>query len=261
MPRNGRLRIITVLFFLLFSGRLLALDKLPEFDAYYDIQKFGVSLAQAHYQLSYTDSGYLFRQNSKLVGLASLFGDDTIAAESIVDIDDGILLLKKHRYIQTGREKNRDEDFSINWSRTPSGLNGHIQGIVRSKPVDLDTTGPIWEALSFQLPLMTEANTTQKDYPYKALLKGEIDTYNFHLSSRSTFSFAGTDYDVLVLVRVDPEKDRQLHLWLAPQLNNVPVVVENYRDGKLDSRMRLSSITFNKDRTLSETEPDDEDDF
>ncbi len=252
-------KIITLLFVVFFSHTLFAAHALPQFSAQYAIQKFGIKLAEAHYQLSYTDTGYKFTQNTQLHGVASLFANDTISTISFVDTIGDNLLLTKHSFVQTGREKNRDEDINILWNTYKNSLKGEITGIVRSKKINLKTDTEVWDVLSFQIPLMIEANKDIKEYPYKAILKGEINTYNFVLTASKKISFAGKDYQALQMVRIDPHKNRQLHIWLIPELHNIPVIIENYRDGKEHSRMQLESVQFNNEKPLIEELADDDD--
>ena len=244
---------------LLFSHTLLAAHALPEFSARYAIHSYGVKLAKAHYQLSYTDSGYKFSQDTELYGFASLFADDAVSAVSYIDETGDNLLLKKYVYKLTGSEKNQDEDINILWNTYKNTLKGEITGTVQGKEISLKTDTEIWEALSFQIPLMIEASNDIKEYPYKAILDGEIDTYNFVLTSTKKISFAGKQYQALQMVRSDPVRNRQLHIWLIPALHNIPVLVENYRDGKEHSRMQLESLQFNNEKPLIEVLMDDDD--
>lgn len=250
-----RLLIISVT---LFSHTVFAAHALPEFDARYAIQKYGIKLAEAHYQLSYTDKGYKFTQDTELFGVASMFANDTVKSVSYIEASGDNLLLTKHIYTQTGREKNRDENIDILWT-TYKTLKGKISGVVRGKKIDLRTDAEIWDILSFQIPLMIEASEKTNEYPYKAIIGGEIDDYNFVLTSSKKIAFAGEMYKAIQLVRSDPERDRQLHIWLIPALNNIPVIIENYRDGKEHSRMQLESVSFNH-KTQYIDQPDDDDD-
>ncbi|MCK4834494.1 MAG: hypothetical protein KAT12_06940, partial [Gammaproteobacteria bacterium] len=100
-----------------------------------------------------------------------------------------------------------------------------------------------------------------KEYPYRAIIKGEIDDYIFVLTSNKKIQFAGKEYKSIQLVRTDPEKNRQLHLWLIPELDNIPVIIENYRNGKEHSRMQLESVSFNNETTYSEQQAEDDDDI
>ena len=250
-PKMQRLKLISIFISVLFSQNLFAAHALPEFSARYAIEKFGIKLAEAHYRLRYTESGYEFSQNTKTFGVASMFANDTISATSFIDMVGDNLLLTKHIYRQTGREKNKDEDINILWQTYKNMRNGNITGVVRNKKINLKTNSEVWEALSFQIPLMIEADKNIKEYPYKAILKGEIETYNFVLSSTKKISFANKEYQALHLVHTDPRKNRQLHIWLVPALHNIPVIIEYYRDGKQHSRAQLESVQFNNEKPIT----------
>ncbi len=239
----------------------LVAQALPEFNARYAIQKFDMKLAEAHYQLSYTERGYKFTQNTNLYGFASLFANDSISAVSYIDKSGDNLLLTKHRYIQTGREENRNEDIDILWQTHKNTLRGKVTGVVRSKAIEHHVDAEIWDVLSFQIPLMTEASENIKQYPYQAILKGEINDYNFVLAAVKTITFAGNDYKSLQLIRTDPNRDRQLHIWLIPALHNIPYLIVNYRDGKEHSRGQLESVNFNNEVSYTEQLFDNDDDY
>ncbi len=245
----------------LFSFNALAKHALPEFSAKYAVQKFSVKLAEAHYQLYYTDKGYKFTQDTKLFGVANMFASDTASAVSYIDEIRSNLLLTKHSYIQTGREKNKDEDINILWNTYKNTLKGKISGVVRGKEIDFKINEEIWDILSFQIPLMIEANENVKEYPYKAIIGGEINDYNFVLTSSKKITFADKEYKAIQLVRSDPNRNRQLHIWLIPALHNIPVIIENYRDGKQHSRMQLESVSFNHEKPYVEQLVDNDDDF
>ena len=246
-----RLKLISIFLSVLLSQNLFAARALPEFSARYAIEKFDIKLAEAHYQLRYTESGYEFSQDTKPFGIASMLANDTISATSFIDEVGDNLLLTKHNYRQTGREKNKDEDINILWQTYKNMRKGNITGVVRNKKISLKTNSEVWEALSFQIPLMIEADKNIREYPYKAILKGEIETYNFVLTSTKKISFANKEYQTLHLVRTDPRKNRQLHIWLVPALHNIPVIIEYYRDGKQHSRVQLESVQFNDEKPIT----------
>lgn len=261
MPASNKTTIFIKSIFLftavLFSQSLPAAQTLPEFHAKYAVQKYGTKLAEAKYDLSHTDSGYKFTQNTELYGWARLFADDKISATSLIETSGNKLLLTRHRFLQTGSDEDENADISIQWNKSGNELTGKITGTVQGKKINLGTGTEIWDILSFQVPLMIEANKDKKEYPYKALLDGEIDTYNFVLASNDSVSFAGKQYRALQMVRTDPDKDRQLQIWLIPALHNIPVIVENYRDGELHSRLQLESLQFGNGNPLTEIDPDD----
>ena len=141
--------------------------------------------------------------------------------------------------------------------RDDTGWRTFMVPLAEFDKIDLRTNTEIWDALSFQIPLMLEADENIKEYPYRAILKGEIDDYIFVLTSSKKVTYAGKEYKALQLVRTDPDRDRQLHIWLVPALNNIPIVIENYRDGKEHSRGQLESLSFNNETPLIDQIADD----
>ncbi len=251
--KNISLKIFFIFLTMTLSQIVIADRALPEFNANYAVKKYGTKLAEAHYQLEHTETGYKFTQKTKLHGLAKLLGKDTVSATSYIHQLGDTLLLHKHTYKQTGKEKNKDEKISIDWDtgdKKDKTTKGTINGTVRNKTITLQTNTPVWEALSFQIPLMIEADKDIKEYPYNAIIKGKIDSYNFVLTGIEKVYYANKTYQALHVVRTDPNKDRKLSIWLAPELHNLPLIIENYRNGKEHSRMQLENITFKNRKSL-----------
>ncbi|HEB82303.1 MAG TPA: DUF3108 domain-containing protein [Gammaproteobacteria bacterium] len=234
--------------------------QLPEFHARYAVLFMGMKVAEADYTLKHTDSGYRFSQQTRLYGLAKLLRKDTVDAVSLVEEKNGRLLLQQYEYIQRGGDA-REEKFSIQWNENATPVTGLVTGHYENRETRLTTKGPVWEPLSFQLPLMLEADAGKKEYPYKAVIKGEMDTYHFVAGKTKKVHFAGRDYQALEVVRTDPRPDRDwsLHLWLIPELHNIPFLIDNYRDGKLHSRAKLEQVQFgNGEKLVHKDDSDNE---
>lgn len=258
------LQLTVILISSLISFNLSATRALPEFSARYAVEKFGLKLAEAHYQLYYTETGYKITQNTDLYGIAVYFSNYAVAAASYVDEDGDNLLLREHTYVLSGSEENKNEHFNIFWQTPKNTLNGTVTGDVRGQKIDISTNSEVWDLLSFQIPLMAEANKNVKEYVYDAILVGEIDTYTFELTDFKKIRFNDTEYDALHMVCKDPDRDRQLHLWLVPALHNIPVLIENYRDGRVHYSGLLESVSFNNETpyiNLNQQEEEDEDEF
>ena len=256
------LQLSIILISSLISFNVSATHALPEFSARYAVEKFGIKLAEAHYQLYYTETGYKITQNTDLYGIAVYFSNYAVAAASYVDKDGDNLLLREHTYVLSGSEENENEHYDILWQTPKNALNGAVTGEARGQKIDISTNSEVWDLLSFQIPLMAEANRGVKEYVYHAILDGEINTYTFELIDFKKIRFNDTEYDALQMVCKDPDRDRQLHLWLVPALHNIPVLIENYRDGRVRYSGLLESVSFNNEMPyINQQEEDDEDEF
>jgi len=255
------LRLSIILISGLISFNVFATRALPEFDAKYAVTKFGIKLAEARYVLNHTETGYKITQNTDLYGIAVYFSNYAVAAVSYVDKNDDNLLLRKHTYILSGSKKNKNEDFDILWSTPKNSLSGSITGVVEGQEINLRTDSETWDLLSFQIPLMIEVNQDVKEYSYDAILVGEIDTYTFELTEIKNVTFSNKEYKVFRMVCKDNNRDRQLHIWLIPELHNIPVIIENYRDGNIHFKARLESVSFNNEKPYIDQQTENEDDF
>ena len=270
---------------ILLSGLLLCLPapgpraaeapSLPDFDARYAITKYGIKLAEARYRLQATAEGYRMEQHTRLYGMAALFRHDTVDASSRIERRDGQLLLRAFNYRQTGEEKNRDESLQFDYEKAGGNAQTkqaegaaspqasqwltRIHGVSHGKPVAIETRGPVWDVLSFQLPLMLRANRQTREIPLMAVLNGELDQYHFRRIGETDYVFAGKTRKLLKLTRRNHDGSRELQIWLAPSLHNLPVVVENYRDGELHSRMHLEAVRFDHQPELKARDEEDDD--
>jgi len=255
------LQLSIILISSLISFNVSATQALPEFSARYAVKKFGIKLAEAHYQLNYTETGYKITQSTDLYGIAVYFSNYAVAAASYVDEDGDNLLLREHTYVLSGSKENKNEHYDIFWQTPKNKLSAAVTGEARGQKIDISTNSEIWDLLSFQIPLMAEANKNIKEYVYHAILVGEINTYTFELIDLKKIWFNDTEYDALQMVCNDPnpDRDRQLHLWLVPALHNIPVLIENYRDGRVHYSGQLESVSFNNEMPYINQQKDDED--
>lgn len=252
--------IIFCLLSSLISSNAFATNELPEFTAKYAVKKFGIKLAEAKYRLRYTETGYKILQNTDLYGLAVYLSDYAVAAESHVDKNSDNLLLRKHVYVLSGSDEDKDENIDFLWNIEDHTIRGTASGIVRGQEINVEAMDEIWDLLSFQIPLMIEAREDLKEYSYNAILRGEINKYTFELKEIKKVTFANKEYSALRMVCPDTKRDRELHIWLLPELHNIPVLIENYREGRVHYSGSLESVQFNDDAPILDEYTEDADD-
>lgn len=251
--------IISILLSSLLCSNAFATYELPEFTAKYAVKKFGIKLAEAKYRLRYTETGYKMLQNTDLYGLAVYLSDYAVAAESHVDKNSDNLLLRKHIYVLSGSDEDKNEDIDFLWNFEGRKVSGAASGIVRGQEINVDAEDETWDLLSFQIPLMIEAREDIKEYSYNAIIQGEINDYTFELRELKKVTFANKEYSALRMVCPDPKRDRELHIWLLPELHNIPVLIQNYREGRVHYSGSLESVQFNDDAPILDEGIDDAD--
>jgi hypothetical protein len=235
-----------------------AKDLPHEFSAIYTLEIYNTVLARASYKLQHTDNGLFMEQSTRPAGLAALLRDDKIDVRSEMIIDKDQLLLVNYDYKHTGDDKDRDVNFKIEWlAGNNQGLNGKAVGIYEGKNVEQVVSQPVWDPLSIQIPLMIDARKNLPPHEHGLFLKGEFKYYLFENLGTDEVSFNDKQYPAIKIVGKETKRDRAMYAWLVPELHYLPVKIEQWKEGKLKSTVRLESVSFgNKSDTLSADEAD-----
>ena len=78
-------------------------------------------------------------------------------------------------------------------------------------------------------------------------MKGEFKHYLFENHGREKIVSNGAEFDTIKVAGRETKRDRAMYVWLAPALNNLPVKIEQWKEGKLKSTVVLESVSFAKD--------------
>ena len=217
----------------------------PDYTATYYVDKLGTTVGRSTIALVQDDKEIHYSQHVELVGFVSLFKKDRVAENSwITKQNDGTLRFKKYQYVHSNSKKNRDSLIEATWTsaedETPIGeLTGHSRG----NAVSLKTSEPIWDTLSFQLALINDVSDKNDSYDYNVISRGQIKQYQFSIIGEESIEIEDKAYKTIKLERHSGNKATKI--WLAPSLNYVPVLIEQYKDDDLDSTMTLDFAVFN----------------
>ena len=226
-----------------------------EFTANYALEMHGAVLARATYTLEHTDNGVSMTQSTRPAGLVALLRDDKIDVRSDMIVNNGQLLLVNYDYTHTGDEKDRNVRFKINWQANhKQELIGKATGIYEGMKVDINIDQPVWDPLSIQVPIMIDADKDMPPHQYGLFMKGDFKYYLFENHGNEIIKFNGTQFTAVKVAGRETERDRAIYMWMVPELDNIPVKIEQWKNGELKSTVLLESLTFDEDgqtRTLS----------
>ena len=232
-----------------------ARERPDEFTANYALEMFGTVMARAEYKLVHTEKGLYMTQSTRPAGLVALLRDDKIDVRSDMIINDGKILLIRYDYKHTGDDKDRDVNLQIDWrADTEGGLAGKAVGVHEGKPVEIDVDTPVWDPLSIQVPIMLDTEKHLPPHEHGLFMKGEFKHYLFENHGREKIVSNGEAFDAIKVAGRETKRDRAMYVWLAPALNNLPVKIEQWKEGKLKSTVLLESVSFvngNDTRTLN----------
>lgn len=238
--------------------------ELPEeFSANYALEIYGTVLARARYTLEHTENGLSMTQSTRPAGLVALLRDDKIDVRSDMVINNGQILLVNYDYKHTGDDKDRDVSFEITWKPDPEhGLSGKASGIYEGQKVDIDLDKPVWDPLSIQVPIMIDTDKRLPPHEHGLFMKGEFKHYLFENAGSEKVEYNSELFNAIKIVGRETKRDRAMYVWLVPELHNLPVKIEQWKEGELKSTVLLESVTFeNKGKVRTINLTDDPSDY
>ena len=241
-------QLLLLLLLVLAPGSAITRELPREFSANYSLQMHGTTLARAIYTLEHTDNGLAMTQSTRPIGLLALIRDEKIDVRSDMVVENGRLLLVSYDYRHTGDNKDRDVRFKIDWQNHEHDLVGTATGVYEGRNVNLKIDQPVWDPLSIQVPIMIDAAKQLTPYQYSLFMKGEFRHYLFENDGTETLKFNGRRFNALKIAGRETNRDRAMYVWMVPDLHNIPVKIEQWKDGKLKSTVILESVTFDTKR-------------
>ncbi len=231
-------RLLTALWFV--PAVLANADaRLPDFTARYTVTKAELEIISMTITLQ-RGARIKYRAVSEPVGLAAwFFGDHRIHELSVLEqIDNQVVPLAYH-YVHEGSDENRNEHYQYDWTRNIADVySGGQQRILKIPDGTLDKS-------SLQLALIQDARDCAKTYRYSVISRGELKTYVFrNLGTQTVETELGLFETVKLERRKNDEENTTYTTWIAPELNFLPVKVENREDGDLVLSLVLEAVEW-----------------
>jgi hypothetical protein len=204
---------------------------LPDFDARYDISRYGVRGGEMHASLKHKNGLIYYRTQGAPTGVFDLFlKGQEIEESAIVKEQGGTLQPQQYDRVQKNSAKNKDEHYRFDWNAKK------VQIDYRGKPKSLDLTPGMLDLLSVQLKLMQEAASASgsADLSYPVISRGKLRTYTYKKLKTKKIDTPMGHFDAVGIERSKQDEDSNTvyTLWFAPKLNYMPVRFENTENGK-----------------------------
>jgi len=221
--------------------------KLPEdFLAEYRLEKYNTTVAEMTLQLTTHNQQYVYKSITNPYGLASMFSRDEAKETSTLVHDKNRHKIYLHAY-EFARKKNnkRNMRVDLDWSEQDMAI---ISGYYGDTKIKLQHQGILWDRLTVQLALMDDIRRsvdipTGHVFNYKVIDKDRISDYHFSYEGRQHIRLSKNQYNTYKLKRDHGSNGRVTILWLAKELDFVPVKVEQFKKGKLHISMELANFT------------------
>lgn len=217
---------------LLAAGAAAAGDLTPH-QAEYKV-RISVVSGQLNTELRATETGYVATHVVKPTGMSRVITRGLMQVSSeFAAVEDGVRPVSYHA-IDTIRD-DPEAHITFDWDTNQAS------GKVGDDDVVLQLDGLSHDAVSIQYELMHDLINDQPSASYVLFDVDKMRVANVrNVGTKSVKTKAG-QFDVVGIEHQKEGSSRTTTLWCAPELDYLPVVIEQHRKGKLNFRASLTN--------------------
>lgn len=207
------------------------------FSAKYSVKKSGISLGEAHFTLKQLDDHrWEYASYIKPKGMASWITSQRVRESSIVYVMGSDILPLSYSYQRTGgTEENAQINFNWVTKQASVTLNG------KTKRHTLTGNEQDHYSLVLNLMRMAAMGTPSKKM---TVINKDTKQYTYTLKGQEQVKTKVQTFNTTKITQTDTGS-RQLHYWLSPEVNFMPVKIEQYQQGKKKFALILTSYEQN----------------
>lgn len=195
------------------------------FQASYSVIKSGLSLGEMKASLVYSGNQYTYLKQTKANGLAALLSGDTLTERSQGEKKGHQLSSKNYLHHHKNRRKDRRDQFNF---AAPTQVQGNYKGTAYTLNVPHGTVDP---AL-LELQIMDDI-AANRPLNYRITEKGKLKDYRFRKMGRETLTLPAGSYECEKIQMIRENGSRTTTIWLATELNYLPVQIRHNEKGDI----------------------------
>ncbi len=169
-------------------------------------------------------------------GIFRLTGKGRIHEVSIINVSQEQFIPKSYSYKQAGGKKQKNIDALFNWK--DQELKIKRKGEEETEQL----TDPILDRLSVTLAVMEQVRKGFSSAEMQVLDAGKIKTMRFVNEGMQKVETKLGTFNAVVVRRIREGSSRETLTWFAPELNFVPVQIEQLKRGSLIARLKINKL-------------------
>lgn len=225
-------RLFFPVILLLLSSSLMAAPQ--SFQARYSVIKSGLELGEMQANLVYAGNKYTYLKQTKANGIAAFISGDTLTERSSGVQQGALLSSQQYLHHHKNRRKERRDQFSF---VTPTQVKGQYKG----EQYDLRVPNGTLDPALLELRMMDDLKAN-RPLNYRVTEKGQLKDYRFQRLGKETLSLPAGQYSCEKIQMIRDNGDRSTTVWLAAELDYVPVQIRHNEKGDV-IETRLKSYT------------------
>ncbi len=210
----------------------------PEpFEAYFELEVRGFTVGETVWRVRRVSDGFIYETRTKATGFAAVFGEKQVVERSEWKrIGDDIKPASYH-YERSGRP---DKTTAVAFDWNTGIVQSTRRGRTSRMPVPVDTL----DKLGYMLVLMEDLKAGKRSVRYHiADGKDRMKVYELKVVAEEMMKTALGTLGVLKIVRDRKDDDRETTIWVAPELDFMPVRIEHQERGDESVTIRIRSLS------------------
>lgn len=214
-------------------------DSVMPFIATYKLSHKKDEVGKAIRQLEYLEDGNI-RYSNKLDSKWFIFSDHRKEV-SIVALNENLITPVHYTYSRTGTGKDKKYEWYYDTE------NHKAIDVKNQQITEIEFPDNFQDKLSYHLQLSLDLmnKPLQKEYSYPVISSsGKISDTHYEVVGEETLELPYGTVETIKIKREVVEKKRITYAWFSPKLNYALVKLTQFKSGKEDFDVKLSSIEF-----------------
>lgn len=230
------IRLFAAALVMLPAAAALAEPVLTPHSAEYRV-KISVLSGRLTTRLDATDTGYAAIHRIEPTGMARVVAGGTIEETSLFDAtEDGVLPVHYLSNDTLSRDKT-SANIAFDWR------NRTLAGTVNDQPISGTLDDVVHDRVSIQYQLMHDLKNAGAHGTYTLFDIDELKTLNITLIGSREFTVPAGTFTAVGVQHQAEGSSRITTLWCVPELDYLPIIIEQHRKGKLRLRATLSDYS------------------
>jgi len=218
------------------AGPAHAEEPIPTYTATYNVEYKGRDVGNSIQSLVRDGDRYRFRSATQARGLARLVRSRPLIEESVFDLHDGKPRPLEFR-LEDGTRKGEDNvAIEFDWTA------GVARVTAKDGRVDLPLEPGVHDRATLQLVLMLELGRMTEPTSHALIDDASVKSYSYEIAGRETLVTPAGTHDTIKVVQRREGSSRHTIIWLAPELDHLPVKIEQHRDDEILTTLLLESV-------------------
>ena len=218
--------------FLLSPLTAMAAQSLTPYKAEYKV-KIMVLSGKLITEVRQTENGFMAHSVVQPSGLARLFLGGNIEESAWFGTSDGGVIPDRYSSVDTLTSDKKVMDFQFDWDRN------EVTGTINDEEHRIELDGLVHDRVSIQYELMLDLLNNEPDQNYTLLNKDELRPIMVTNIGKKTLKVPFGKFEAVGIQHSTADSSRLTTLWCVEELGYLPVMIEQFRDGKLRVRARL----------------------